>query len=129
MRIHHVCIETTIYRESIEFYTKVLNFKLVKETPKFHGREYNSWLELNGFYIELQTPKKEVKLKNQDGEGLVHMCFYIENLKEELERIKRIYNNFKLKNSEILYTVEGGSLFKVIAPEGTIIEFRDNPLF
>lgn len=106
MRIHHVCIETTIYRESIEFYTKVLNFKLVKETPK-----------------------KEVKLKNQDGEGLVHMCFYIENLKEELERIKRIYNNFKLKNSEILYTVEGGSLFKVIAPEGTIIEFRDNPLF
>lgn len=45
MRIHHVCIETTIYRESIEFYTKVLNFKLVKETPKFHGREYNSWLE------------------------------------------------------------------------------------
>lgn len=123
MRIHHICIET------LEFYTRVLNFALVKETPDFHEKEYNSWLELNEFYIELQTPKKEVKLESKDREGIVHMCFYVEDLTEELERIKGVYNNFKLKNGEILYTVEGGSLFKVIAPEGTIIEFRDNPLF
>ena len=129
MRIHHVCIETSIYKESLEFYTRVLNFALVKETPDFHGREYYSWLELNGFYIELQTPKKEVKLESEDREGIVHMCFYVEDLTEELERIAGVYNNFKLKNGEILYTVEGGSLFKVIAPEGTMIEFRDNPLF
>lgn len=129
MRIHHVCIETSIHKESLEFYTRVLNFELVKETPDFHGREYNSWLELNGFYIELQTPKKEVKLESEAREGIVHICFYVEDLTEELERIAGVYNNFKLKNGEILYTVEGGSLFKVIAPEGTIIEFRDNPLF
>ena len=35
MRIHHVCIETSIYKESLEFYTRVLNFELVKETPDF----------------------------------------------------------------------------------------------
>ena len=57
------------------------------------------------------------------------MCFYVEDLAKELERIKRVYNNFKLKNGEIMYKVEGGNLFKVIAPEGTIIEIRDNPLF
>lgn len=107
MRIHHVCIETSIYKESLEFYTRVLNFALVKETP---GREYNSWLELNGFYIELQTPKKEVKLESEDREGIVHMCFYVEDLTEELERIAGVYNNFKLKNGEILYTVEGREL-------------------
>ncbi|MGL5349577.1 MAG: VOC family protein [Cetobacterium sp.] len=129
MRIHHVCIETSLYKESIEFYTRVLNFELVKETPDFHGREYNSWLELDGFYIELQTPKKEVKLESEDREGIVHMCFYVEDLAKELERIAGVYNNFKLKNGEILYRIEGGNLFKVIAPEGTIIEFRDNPLF
>lgn len=45
------------------------------------------------------------------------------------EGTRGVYNNFKLKNGEIMYKVEGGNLFKVIAPEGTIIEFRDNPLF
>lgn len=130
MKIHHVCIETTKYKESIEFYTKVLNFSLVKESPNFHGRAYNSWLELNGFYIELQTPKRELLLKeNKDGEGLVHICFYAKDITKELERIKSIYSDFKLKNGEALYEVEGGKLFKIISPEGTIIEIRDNPLF
>lgn len=130
MKIHHVCIETTKYKESIEFYTKVLNFSLVKESPNFHGRSYNSWLELNGFYIELQTPKRELSLKeNKDGEGLVHICFYVKDITKELERIKSIYSDFKLKNGEALYEVEGGKLFKIISPEGTIIEIRDNPLF
>lgn len=130
MKVHHVCIETSKYDESIFFYTKVLNFSLKKETHNFHGRDYNSWLELDGFYIELQTPKnKERKESIPNDKGLVHICFFVEDIFKELERIKLIYNNFKLKNNEILYNVEGGNLFKLIAPEGTIIEIRDNPLF
>lgn len=130
MKVHHVCIETSKYDESIFFYTKVLNFSLKKETPNFHGRDYNSWLELDGFYIELQTPKnKKRKESISNDKGLVHICFFVEDIFKELERIKLIYNNFKLKNNEILYNVEGGNLFKLIAPEGTIIEIRDNPLF
>ncbi|MGL5210538.1 MULTISPECIES: VOC family protein [Cetobacterium] len=130
MKVHHVCIETSKYNESIFFYTKVLNFSLKKETPNFHGRDYNSWLELDGFYIELQTPKnKERKESIPNDKGLVHVCFFVEDIFKELERIKLIYNKFKLKNNEILYNVEGGMLFKLVAPEGTIIEIRDNPLF
>ncbi|MDX8337369.1 VOC family protein [Candidatus Cetobacterium colombiensis] len=130
MKIHHVCIETTTYEESIFFYTKVLNFSLQKETPNFHGRNYNSWLELDGFYIELQTPKMEqLKQIEQNTIGLIHMCFYVEDIVKELERIKLLYSNFKLKNNEILYRVENGNLFKLIAPEGTIIEIRDNLSF
>ena len=130
MKVHHVCIETSKYDESIFFYTNVLNFSLKKETPNFHGRDYNSWLELDGFYIELQTPKnKERKESIPNDKGLVHICFFVADIFKELERIKLIYNNFKLKNNEILYNVEGGNLFKLIAPEGTIIEIRDNPLF
>ena len=34
--------------------------------------------------------------------------------------------DFILKNNEVIYSVEGGKLFKLIAPEGTIIEIRDN---
>ncbi|MGL4538592.1 MAG: VOC family protein [Cetobacterium sp.] len=130
MKVHHVCIETSKYDESIFFYTKVLNFSLKKETSNFHGRDYNSWLELDGFYIELQTSKnKERKESIPNDKGLVHICFFVEDIFKELERIRLIYNNFKLKNNEILYNVEGGNLFKLIAPEGTIIEIRDNPLF
>lgn len=130
MKVHHVCIKTSKYNESIFFYTKVLNFSLKKETPNFHGRDYNSWLELDGFYIELQTPKnKERKEFIPNDKGLVHVCFFVEDIFKELERIKLIYNKFKLKNNEILYNVEGGMLFKLVAPEGTIIEIRDNPLF
>ncbi|UPO98871.1 VOC family protein (plasmid) [Cetobacterium somerae] len=130
MKVHHVCIETSKYDESIFFYTKVLNFSLKKETSNFHGRDYNSWLELDGFYIELQTSKnKERKESIPNDKGLVHICFFVEDIFKELERIKLIYNNFKLKNNEILYNVEGGNLFKLIAPEGTIIEIRGNPLF
>lgn len=130
MKVHHVCIETSKYNESIFFYTKVLNFSLKKETPNFHGRDYNSWLELDGFYIELQTPKnKERKESIPNDKGLVHVCFFVEDIFKELERIKLIYNKFKLKNNEILYNVEGGMLFKLVAPEGTIIEIRDNLLF
>ena len=33
---------------------------------------------------------------------------------------------FLLKNNQEIYTVENGSLCKIIAPEGTIIELRDN---
>ncbi|MGL5356138.1 MAG: VOC family protein [Cetobacterium sp.] len=130
MKVHHVCIETSTYNESIFFYTKILNFSLKKETSNFHGRDYNSWLELNGFYIELQTPKNtDEKESSQNITGLVHICFFVDNIVQELERIKSDYNKFKLKNNEILYNVEGGLLFKLIAPEGTIIEIRDNPLF
>lgn len=129
MKVHHVCIETSKYDESIFFYTKVLNFTLQKESPNFHGRDYNSWLELNGFYIELQTPKiqNSKKFNQESNEGLVHICFFVQDIIKELDRIKLIYNNFKMKNNEILYNVEGGNLFKIIAPEGTIIEIRDNP--
>lgn len=130
MKIHHVCIETSKYRESLDFYTKVLNFSLIKETLDFHGREYNSWLELNGFHIELQTPKKDVFLNTiENKEGIVHMCFSVKKLYEELSRIELIYNNFKLKNGKIIYEVEGGNLFKIIAPEGTIVEIRENDIF
>ena len=34
---------------------------------------------------------------------------------------------FALKDGRRIYAVNGGRLMKVIAPEGTIIEFRDNP--
>ncbi|WP_040329229.1 VOC family protein [Clostridium ihumii] len=126
--VHHVCIQTECYKESLEFYTKILGFEIVKETKNFHNREYNTWIKLGDFMIELQTNKLGDKLNNWNSlnAGIVHMCFMSCDVKEEYLRIKGMgYNNFKNKNGEDVYKVEDGYLFKVKAPEGTEIEIRD----
>lgn len=126
--MHHICIQTELYNESLEFYTKILGFELVKETPNFHKRAFNTWLRFGIFMIELQTGKNGDKLSNWSSlnQGIVHMCFLVDNVHAEFERIKNLgYTNFKIKNGEEIYKVEDGYLFKIKAPEGTEIEIRD----
>lgn len=129
MKIHHVCIQTNCYKESLKFYQDILNFKLEIETTNFSNRAYNSWLDLNGFMIELQTGKDSIQLNkvNINSEGLVHFCLYSESFDKDY---KKILNNklsvFKEKNGNKIYNIENNRLFKLIAPEGTIIEVRDS---
>lgn len=127
LKFHHVCIQTNDYETSKDFYMNILNFQLVDETKNFHGREYNSWLKLNDFYIELQTGKGELIRFDSNTESLAHFCLYTNDLSLVLKNIlDKGYNNFKRKNNDIIYKVLNGSLFKIVAPEGTIIEIRDN---
>jgi len=126
--LHHVCIQTEKYEESLKFYTEILEFELVTETANFHKRDFNTWLKLGTFMIELQTGKNGDKLNywSSLNEGIVHMCFLVDNVSQELDRIKKLgYTNFKIKNGEEIYKVEDGYLFKIKAPEGTEIEIRD----
>ena len=122
--IHHVCIQTEKYEESLNFYTNILGFELIHETENVHTRGYNTWLKLGDFMIELQTNKEGEKLKEytSSSAGIVHMCFKVDDIKEEYNRIK------SLGYSEEIYKVENGYLFKIIAPEGTKIEFRDSQI-
>ena len=129
--IHHICIQTKKYSESLEFYTKILGFKMVSETPNFHTRAFNTWIKLDDFMIELQTAKEGDSLNKWSklNEGIVHMCFLVDDIEEEYKRIKLLgYNNFKVKNNQIIYDVEGGKLMKIKAPEGTEIEIRDTEI-
>ncbi|MBN3346506.1 glyoxalase/bleomycin resistance/dioxygenase family protein [Clostridium botulinum] len=129
--IHHICIQTEKYEESLDFYTRVLGFQIVKETPNFHGRAFNTWIKLGSFMIELQTPKEGDKFNkwNSLNAGPVHMAFMVDNVEQEYERIKSLgYDNFKLKNGQVVYKVLGKSLVKIKAPEGTEIEIRDTDI-
>lgn len=126
--MHHVCIQTSNYQESLKFYTEILGFEIVKETKNFHDRDYNTWLRLGTFMIELQTSKKGDSFIewNKLNQGIVHMCFWVDDVKEEFDRIKNLgYNNFKIKNGKAIYEVEGNYLLKIKAPEGTEIEMRE----
>lgn len=127
MKIHHICIQTNCYEESKKFYIEVLGFKLVNETINFHGREYNTWLDLNGFMIELQTGKEHLEKYNKDAEGIVHFALYEENIEKFVSNVKAMKNiEFKKKSGNIIYQVENSKLVKLIAPEGTIVEIRDS---
>lgn len=126
--IHHVCIQTEKYIESFNFYTKILGFEVVKETSNFHERSFNTWLKLDNFMIELQTSKNNLKLNEWSSfnSGPCHIGFLVPNVIEEYNRIINLgYKDFKRKNGEIIYKVNGESLFKIKAPEGTEIEIRD----
>ncbi|WP_442603429.1 VOC family protein [Paenibacillus sp. KN14-4R] len=126
--VHHLCIQTNSYIETLRFYTEGLGFKLVHESPDFHGRSFNTWIQLGEFYIELQTGKHNEILGdgNTNNQGLAHFCLWVEDLNAEVTRLRELGTEFLLKNSEYIYHVENGSLCKVKAPEGTIVELRDN---
>ena len=125
MKIHHICIQTNTYEESKKFYMDILGFKLVKETPDFHGRDYNSWLDLNGFMIELQTGKDILAKYNKESEGIVHFALYEDNIDNFVAKIKDNKEiKFKKKDGKIIYQVENSKLVKLIAPEGTIVEIK-----
>lgn len=129
--MHHVCIQTTNYKESLDFYTNILGFDIVSETPNFHNRAFNTWLKLGEFMIELQTAKKGDTLNKWSklNEGIVHICFLVDDIEDEYNRIKSLgYEKFKVKNGEVIYDVEGGKLMKIKAPEGTEIEIRDTDI-
>lgn len=126
MKIHHICIQTNTYEESKKFYMDILGFKLVKETLNFHGRDYNTWLDLNGFMIELQTGKNTLVQYNKESEGIVHFALYEDNIDNFVAKIKDDKEiKFKKKDGKIIYQVENSKLVKLIAPEGTIVEIRD----
>lgn len=128
IRLHHICIQTDRYEESVEFYTKILEFELIKESTNFHTRLFNSWLQQGSMMIELQTNKVDEELieYNSNNKGIVHFCMLVDNIEEEYLRIKNFgFNRFKSKKGEDVYKVENGKLFKIVAPEGTIIEIRD----
>ena len=126
--VHHLCIQTNTYLETLRFYTEGLGFKIVQESPNFHGRNFNTWLQLEGFYIELQTGKCNEILTdgNTNSQGLSHFCLWVQDLNAEVIRLRELGTEFILKNSEYIYHVENGSLCKIKAPEGTIVELRDN---
>ena len=129
MRMHHICIQTENYEASLKFYTEVLGFKVIKESPNFHNRAFNSWLELKGFMIELQTNKAGEVLNPYDKQSkwIVHFALFSDQFEADYQHVKAFGQvKFFQKDGQDIYHVEGGSLFKIEAPEGTVVEIRNS---
>ena len=128
--LHHVCIQTDKYKESLDFYTNVLGFKVIRESKDFHTRDYNTWIKFGEFMIELQTAKSNDTLHkwSSSNAGPVHLGFLVDDVQKEYDRIKNLgYTDFKLKNGQIVYEVEGEKTlpYKLSKILITTISFHD----
>lgn len=127
--IHHFCIQTSTYKETLHFYTEILDFELVKEDIYVPKRAYKAWLKSGDLLIEILTPKcsKPFKDYNKLNHGIAHFSLLVDDAHEELQRFKeKGFRIFKPKHGEIIYKIKGGYQFKLLAPEGTEIEVRDS---
>lgn len=136
--LHHVCVETNCYERSLSFYRDVLGFAVICETGDFggnRGRRYNTWLKNVDIMIELETPKRglfrlpfRLPLCRKPS-GIDHICFMVDDIEREVSRIRAAgHADFKEKDGSAIYLVSGVPLCKVIAPEGTVIELREQDI-
>ena len=133
--LHHVCIETDCYEKSLRFYRDVLGFAVVNETGNFNGRAFNTWLKNVDIMIELQTPKKKsgprflFRFLAPTPFGINHICFLVDDIEKEVARIEgHGGSSFKKKDGNAIYRVSGVPLCKIVAPEGTVIELREQDI-
>ncbi len=126
--LHHICIQTNDYEQSLKFYCKMLDMEIIEETPNFHGREYNTWIKNDCLCIELQTPKNEQQFDQIDDDhtGVSHICLWVNDINQLYYELgEKGAHSFIKHGANDIYEVNGGKLFKLKSPEGTIIEFRN----
>lgn len=131
LAFHHICIQSSTYKESLAFYTDILGFELIKEDPYIAKRAIKAWLKWDSFYIELSTPKcsKPFTDYNYLSHGVTHLAFQVEDATLAYDEvIAKGYDHFKSKHGQSIYSIKGGHQFKLIAPEGTEIEIRDSSM-
>lgn len=135
--VHHICMDTHCYSDSLSFYCEILGFRIVKEEAALYGRSFNTWLKRGDILIELQSLKKKpfwgkfrsILLQNPHKSGINHVCFIVDSIEKEINRIqKKGYSQFKQKDDAIVYLLGRQKHCKIVAPEGTVIEFREQDL-
>ena len=88
--IHHIAIITGDYEKSKDFYTRILGFKVIRETYREQRQSYKLDLAINGKYqIELFSfPASAERPSFPEARGLRHLAFEVADVqlaKEELE--------------------------------------------
>lgn len=90
-RIHHTAILCSDYQKSKDFYTNILDLKIIQETYRKERQSYKLDLALNGEYvIELFSfPDPPKRVTGPEATGLRHIAFEVNNLAAVLETLQK----------------------------------------
>ena len=93
MKLHHIGIVVRNIQESLGELTEFLDFKETSVPIEVKSQKVNvCFLKTSDVYIELIEPIENdspVKNFSESGGGFHHLCFEVENIFEEIERIKK----------------------------------------
>ncbi len=123
MRVHHVAITINNLKESVEFYTQILDFKIEKEFERKDMNAYATFLKLNDFQIELwefQDMKNNINsLDDIKVRGIRHIAFEVDNLEKTISNLSKKGLNFS--NSQL--GASGHYYSFTTDPNGIALEF------
>jgi len=93
MKLHHIGIVVRDIQESLGELTEFLDFKETSVPMEVKSQKVNvCFLKTSDVYVELIEPIENdspVKKFSESGGGFHHLCFEVEDIFEEVERIKK----------------------------------------
>ena len=93
MKLHHIGIVVKNIHQSIGELTQFLNFESTTVPTLIGSQKVNvCFLKTNSVYIELIEPTEEnspVSNFAKDGGGFHHLCFEVDDIRLELEKMKK----------------------------------------
>ena len=89
--IHHIAIICSDYEKSKRFYTKILGFKIIRESFRKERNSYKLDLRVSDQYqIELFSfPNSPKRLSYPEACGLRHIAFEVEDLMEIITELEK----------------------------------------
>ena len=91
-RLDHVAHAVSDLDEKIALYSALFGFELESREVIVEQKVSVAFLRLQNTLLELIAPEESNvtlrKFLEKRGEGLHHICFYVENIREELENLR-----------------------------------------
>ena len=92
MKLHHIGIVVNNIQESLGELTNFLDFKETSVPIEVKSQKVNvCFLKTSDVYVELIEPienNSPVRKFSESGGGFHHLCFEVENIFEEIEKMK-----------------------------------------
>jgi glyoxylase I family protein len=81
-KVHHIAIICSDYKRSLDFYTRILGFRVIAEHYRAERLSYKTDLALGRDYIiELFSfPSPPHRLTHPEATGLRHLAFEVDNM-------------------------------------------------
>lgn len=91
-KVHHIAIICSDYQKSLDFYTRVLGFRVIVEHFRAERDSYKTDLALGDTYvIELfYFPSPPPRPTHPEATGLRHLAFEVDRLDDEIKTLERL---------------------------------------